>query len=170
RVFLRFDRFDRFVSALVYVPRDRYDTHVRERIHAILARAFHGRMTASTPILDDTALARVHYIIGRNDGVRPRVDVHTLEREIAAAIRTWEDGFHSALIAAHGEVEGAQLFQEQAQGFADRYRDVFPPEEAVRDLDEIRGLIKADAAVKARVYRKKDDAHSALRIKLYISG
>ncbi len=29
RVFLRFDRFDRFVSALVFVPRDRYDTHVR---------------------------------------------------------------------------------------------------------------------------------------------
>lgn len=170
RVFLRFDRFDRFVSALVYVPRDRYDTHARELIHAILARAFHGRMTASTPILDDTALARVHYIIGRNDGVRPNVDVHSLEREIAAAIRTWEDGFHTALIAAHGEVEGARLFQEQTQGFPERYRDVFPPEEAVRDLDEIRGLIKANAGIKARVYRKTDDAHSTLRIKLYISG
>ncbi len=170
RVFLRFDRFDRFVSALVYIPRDRYDTHVRERIHALLARAFHGRMSASTPILDDTALARVHYIIGRNDGARPYVGVHDLEAKIAAAIRTWEDGFLTALVSVHGEVDGQHLFQEQAQGFPHRYRDVFPPEEAVHDLDEIRGLTKSGGGIKARVYRKKDDVHSALRLKLYIIG
>ncbi|HEY1708994.1 MAG TPA: NAD-glutamate dehydrogenase [Rhizomicrobium sp.] len=170
RVFVRFDRFDRFVSALVYVPRDRYDTAVRERIHAILARAFHGRTSAATPILDDSALARVHYIVGRNDGARPHVDVHQLEKEISEAIRTWDDSFLAALIAKHGEVEGQDLFHDQAQGFPPRYRDVFAPDEAVRDLDEVRGLMKTNGAVKARVYRKADDAHSALRLKLYITG
>jgi glutamate dehydrogenase len=170
RVFLRFDRFDRFVSALVYVPRDHYDSAIREKIHALLAKAFHGRMSAATPLLDDTALARVHYIIGRNDGARPFVDVHELEKEIAAAIRTWDDGFLTALVSAHGEIDGAKLYHEQAQGFPARYRDVFGPTEAVQDLDELHKLSSSKGVLKARVYRKADDAHSALRIKLYILG
>src|SRR6202008_2385847 len=90
RVFLRFDRFDRFVSALVYVPRDRYDTHARERIHHILAHAFNGRLSAATPTVDESVLARVHYIVGRNEGARPHFSVKQLEDEIRSSIRTWE--------------------------------------------------------------------------------
>ncbi len=84
RVFLRFDRFDRFVSALVFVPRDRYDTHIREKIHAILAETFDGRMSAATPMLDNSMLARVHYIIGRNDGARARMSTSMCWKPISA--------------------------------------------------------------------------------------
>jgi len=172
RVFLRFDRFDRFVSALVYVPRDRYDTHVRERIHAILARAFHARMSASTPLLDDSVLARVHYIIGRNDGPRPHVQVHALEHEISRSIRTWSDGFVGALIDAHGESDGQRMFHTQAKAFGDRYCDTFGPEEAVVDLDELMALARSKDGfkIKARVYRHTDDEHNAVRLKLYVLG
>ncbi|HEX4533500.1 MAG TPA: NAD-glutamate dehydrogenase, partial [Rhizomicrobium sp.] len=172
RVFLRIDRFDRFVSALVFVPRDRYDTEAREKIHAILAKAFNGRMTAANPMLDDSALARVHYIVGRNEGPRPVVDVHALEGEIKAAIRTWEDGFSSALAQTHGEADGQRVFQLASSAFPARYRDAFAPDEAVRDLDELHALAK-DArglAVKARAYRHADDAHAVLRLKLYVLG
>ncbi|HET7334674.1 MAG TPA: NAD-glutamate dehydrogenase, partial [Rhizomicrobium sp.] len=172
RVFVRVDRFDRFVSALVYVPRDRYDTHAREKIHAILAKAFDGRMSAATPALDQSVLARVHYIVGRNDGPRPQVDVHALEADIRAAIRTWDDGFATALGDEHGEADGAILFQRQHNAFPVRYRDAFTPEEAVRDLDELLTLAKSenDPAIHARVYRHSDDAHAALRLKLYVLG
>jgi glutamate dehydrogenase len=172
RVFLRFDQFDRFISALVYVPRDRYDTHVREKIHAILARAFDGRMSAATPTIDDSVLARVHYIVGRNEGPRPQVDAHALEGEIRAAIRTWEDGFAAALMRAHGETQGQRLFHRHRDAFPARYRDAYSPEEAVRDLDELDGLVRARGGlpVKARAYRHADDAHGALRLKLYVLG
>ncbi|MDE3114288.1 MAG: NAD-glutamate dehydrogenase, partial [Pseudomonadota bacterium] len=170
RVFPRCDRFDRFVSALVYVPRDRYDTEVRETIHAILAKAFDGRMSAATPTIDESVLARVHYIIGRNEGPRPVVDVSALEGQIRSAIRTWEDGFADALIATHGEVEGARLFSEHGNAFPARYRDAFTPEEAVRDLDELSVLAGSGngTAIRARAYRALDDAHDALRLKLYV--
>jgi glutamate dehydrogenase len=172
RVFLRFDQFDRFVSALVFVPRDRYDTHVREHIHAILAKAFHGRMSAATPTIDDSALARVHYIVGREEGPRPTVDVRVLEDRIRAAIRTWEDGFADALVAAEGPVEGTRLFHRHAEAFPVRYRDAFSPEEAVRDLEELDRLVRSAETTKitARAYRHKTDAHSALRLKLYVLG
>ena len=51
RVFARVDRFDRFVSLLVYVPRDRYSSTVRERIGAYLAEAYNGHVSAFYPLL-----------------------------------------------------------------------------------------------------------------------
>ncbi|MEJ0026977.1 MAG: NAD-glutamate dehydrogenase [Rhizomicrobium sp.] len=172
RVFLRFDRFDRFVSALVFVPRDRYDTHARERIHEILAKALNGRLSSATPTIDDSVLARVHYIIDRNEGARPRVSVHQLEEQIRGAIRTWDDGFAQAMEAVHGETEGMRLTQERQAHFSPGYRGSFTPMEAVHDLDEIAGLAKLEAGfkIKARVYRRHADAHDALRLKLYILG
>jgi glutamate dehydrogenase len=172
RAFLRFDRFDRFVSALVYVPRDRYDGKVREKIHAILAKAFNGRLSASTPVLDDSVLARVHYIVGRNEGPRPQADIAALEAEIRAAIRTWDDGFLEALSARHGESEGLKLFQDRAQGFPARYRDAFAPHEAVEDMEALERLARSGEApaLQARVTRKPLDAHATLRIKLYGLG
>ncbi|HJW41553.1 MAG TPA: NAD-glutamate dehydrogenase [Rhizomicrobium sp.] len=172
RVFLRFDRFDRFVSALVFVPRDRYDTHARERIHEILATALNGRLSASTPTIDESVLARVHYIIGRNEGARPQVSVTQLEEQIRGAIRTWDDGFSQAMEEVHGESEGLRLVQEHQVQFPPAYRGSFAPIEAVHDLDEIAGLARArnGLRIKARVYRRHADAHDALRLKLYILG
>ena len=171
RVFARFDRFDRFVSVFVYVPRDRYSTDVREKIHAVLARAFHGRQALATPTLDDSALARIHYIVGRNEGPRPEVDLGALEGEIRDAIRTWEDGFADALVAAHGDEHGARLFRRHAPVFPPRYRDAFTPEEAVRDLAELTALFAAEGRpIKARAYRHSGDERTAVRLKLYVAG
>jgi len=172
RVFLRFDRFDRFVSALVFVPRDRYDTHARERIHEILAKALNGRLSAATPTIDESVLARVHYIIGRNEGARPQVSVQLLEEQIRGAVRTWDDGFAQAMETVHGETDGMRLTQERQAHFSPGYRGSFSPMEAVHDLDEIAGLAKIEHGLKlkARVYRRHTDPHNALRLKLYILG
>jgi glutamate dehydrogenase len=170
RVFLRFDRFDRFVSALVYLPRERYDSQAREKIHAILARAFNGRMSAATPSIDETQLVRIHYIVGRNAGLRPVVEARQLETEINAAIRTWGDGFVQALIREFGEQQGLRLLRRHAGSFPPRYRDVFGPEEAVRDLGEVEDLNRAGDLVRARAYRMPTDGRSTLRMKLYVAG
>jgi len=60
RILLRHDRYDRYVSALVYVPRDRYDSRVRERIADILTTEFDGHISAYYPHFNDTPLARIH--------------------------------------------------------------------------------------------------------------
>ncbi len=172
RVFLRFDRFDRFVSALVFVPRDRYDTHARERIHHILAEALNGRMSSATPTIDESVLARVHFIVGRNEGTRPQVSAHQLEEKVRATIRTWDDGFAEAMEQVHGEIEGMRLLQERQAHFSPGYRGTFMPMEAIHDLDEIVALaaIEQGPKLRARVYRKHADAHNALRLKLYVLG
>jgi len=170
RVFLRYDRYDRFVSALVYVPRDRYDTQAREKIHALLARAFNGRMSASTPMIDESLLARVHFIIGRNPGPRPVVEERQIEADIRAAIRTWGDGFIQSLIREFGEAEGLRLLRRHAGAFPARYRDAFSPDEAVQDLRELEQFIQSGGSVRARAWRLAHDSGSVLRLKLYVMG
>jgi glutamate dehydrogenase len=172
RVFVRFDRFDRFVSVLVYVPRDRYDTQAREKIHRILADAFHGRMSAANPTLDDSVLARVHYIVGRESDERPQVTARALETRIRAAIRTWDDAFAEALSTHYGEDEGARLYHAREAQFSPGYTGMFSPSEASLDLEELEHLAarKDGLALDVRAYRKADDEPSALRLKLYLLG
>src|SRR4029078_2043111 len=78
RVLARGDRFDRFVSALVYVPRERYSGQVRAQIGEYLAGAFQGHVSAYYPYIHDAPLTRVHFIIGRNSGPTPDPDRATL--------------------------------------------------------------------------------------------
>ena len=84
RVLARRDRFDRFVSVLVYVPRERYSGQVRAQIGEYLAEVFDGHVSAYYPYIHDAPLTRVHFIIGRRTGPTPDPDRATLEDKVSA--------------------------------------------------------------------------------------
>src|SRR5712672_1465860 len=79
RALARADKFDRFVSIIVFIPREKYDTDVRTRVGTFLAQAYKGRLSASYASFPEGSLARVHYIIGRSEGETPVVARATLE-------------------------------------------------------------------------------------------
>jgi glutamate dehydrogenase len=172
KLFLRFDRFDRFVSALLLAPRDHMSAKLRTDIHALLAKAFNGRMTASDAAADESALARLHYIIGRNEGPLPRVDVRDLERQISQLITTWDDGLADAMCASLGRSEGFARLAALSPHFSPGYRDNFPAHEGARDLGVLEDLATSgdDLKLHAHVWRKEGDAAPALRLKLYVLG
>ncbi len=68
RVLPRRDRFDRFVSVLVYVPRERFDSGVRKAIGDYLAGVYKGRVSAFYPFFPEGPLVRVHFIIALSPG------------------------------------------------------------------------------------------------------
>ena len=86
RAFTRIDRFDRFVSVLLYVPRDRYNTRVRERIGALLSETYDGRIAAFYPYFPEGPLVRVQFIVARFAGETPQADVSLLEHRIAEIV------------------------------------------------------------------------------------
>jgi glutamate dehydrogenase len=139
RLFVRTDRFDRFVSALVYVPRDRFNSGVRERIGALLGEAYNGRIAAYFPYFPtEGPLVRVQFIVGRYSGVTPQVDVAELERRIGDIVRTWEDRLLDAL-AAPGD-GSAGLKAKYGAAFPIGYQETFPPERALEDIKRIERL------------------------------
>jgi glutamate dehydrogenase len=110
RLFLRRDPFARFVSCLVYVPRERYDTELRRRFQKLLQEALGGTEVDYQAQVSEAMLARIQFIVRTPDGIPSEVDPAELEARLAEAARSWTDRLAEALIDAHGEEEGNQLF------------------------------------------------------------
>ena len=99
RLFLRRDKYSRFISALVYLPRERFNTDVRLRIEAMLKDALHGEYVDSSVVLGESPLAQVHLIVRPKPGEMLDVDTAELEQKLAQVLRNWQDDLREALVA-----------------------------------------------------------------------
>jgi glutamate dehydrogenase len=141
RVLARRDRFDRFVSVLVYVPRERYDSHIRAKIGAYLAGVFIGRVSAFYPFFpEEGPLVRVHFIIGRSGGATPVVERATLEQEVESIIRTWGDGLNDALALVNSSDRARELFTRYRDAFSEGFHEAYSPAIAAGDIRVVEGL------------------------------
>ena len=169
RLFPRRDPFDRFVSVLLFLPRDRYDSAVEKKAGEILARGWGGRVSASYPSFPDQPLARVHYIVGIRPGDHPEPDVAGLEAQIAEAARTWDDRFADALLASGMPPEQvADILRRYGSAFPPGYRDLFGADEALADI-AVMDAVSADP-IKVRAYRTPQETNLQFRFKLYREG
>ena len=140
RVLARRDRFDRFVSVMVFVPRERYDSDIRVKIGEYLASAFVGRVSAYYPFFPEGPLVRVHFIIGRSGGATPEVDRATLETEVANIVRSWADGLMAALSLVHAPAKARELFGRYREAFSEGFHEAYAPSVAAGDIRVIEGL------------------------------
>lgn len=176
KTFTRKDPFDRFVSVLVFIPREKFEAAVRERIGRILAAAWGGRLSAWYPQLSDAPLVRVHYIIGVTPGDHPTPDPVALEAAITEAGRGWVDRFETAARQAGvEEVQIGALSAQWAEAFGAGYRDRYDAVEAVADLQQIdrlnqTGERSGGEPVVVRAFRASDDSALRFRFKLYRRG
>ncbi|MBO0903872.1 NAD-glutamate dehydrogenase [Jiella sonneratiae] len=165
RVLPRVDKFDRFASIIVYVPRDRYDSRLRERIGHLLAETYDGHVSAYYPAFPEGLLARVHIIIGRAGDPTPEVDVERLEARIAEMAKNWEDEF----VAALGRSGAPSHHQRFASGLPGSYRDSVAPAEAVTDVAVIEHLTDEEPLF-VDFYRRDGDSTDTVRLKIYHLG
>ena len=176
KTFTRLDPFDRFVSVLTFIPRERFDASVRERIGKILVAAWGGRLSAWYPQLSDQPLVRIHYIVGVTPGDHPCPDQAALDAAITEAGRSWIDRFESALRDANvDDVAVGPLSARWAEAFGAGYRDRYDATEAVRDLQavdalNVTGLNDGGEPVAVRAFRSESDGPLNLRFKLYRRG
>ncbi|ESZ18076.1 NAD-glutamate dehydrogenase [Mesorhizobium sp. L48C026A00] len=165
RALVRADQFDRFVSILVFVPRDRYDSVVREKIGTYLKTMFQGRLSAYYPAFPEGGLARVHFIIGRSGGRTPKVDQATIEAAIRAIVRTWDD-----ILRETAEETGADAaLTAIASRFSGSYRDSFSPAEALADAGRI-ARISAANPIAIDYYRHANQEPHQAALKIYHHG
>jgi glutamate dehydrogenase len=169
RLIVRREAFGRFVSCIVFVPRDRFDTSVRERIQKILLHAFNGESVDFTVHVSESVLARCYLIIHTPPGSPFECDPAQLESELAATARTWSDELQSVLIQSRGEEAGAKHFRRYHGAFPVAYRDEFTPGAAVRDIEDIEKALTADRPVLA-LYRPLGAPSDQLRFKMFAGG
>ena len=140
RMFVHREQYGRFVSCLVYLPRDRYNTPVRVRIADLLLDEFGATSYEWNTYLSASVLARLHFVLRVDPLVTPNIDLAALEARVAAAARAWTDDLRDALISVCGEEEGLDLFRVWSNAFPASYQENNPAAEAVADLTELRAL------------------------------
>ncbi len=165
RLFVTRDQLDRFVACTLCMPRDRFNTENRLRAGRILADEFKGDQVDWRLQRSESLIVRVDYVIHTPNGVPEDVEVAEVESRIARETRNWADDLRAALISAHGEQRGAELFGQ--------YRDAFPPGyradnraiQAVEDIDDIEELRAARRPI-LTTYRRASESAEMIRCQL----
>ncbi|RNM13618.1 NAD-glutamate dehydrogenase [Nocardioides pocheonensis] len=170
KLFLRKDVYNRFWSCLVYLPRDRYNTTVRERIAAILKEHLHGDSLEYTANIGASSAARLHFVVRPAPGEAiAEPDVADLERRCVEAARSWRDDFTSAVIAEYGEEQGSRLARRYAHSFPEAYKEDYPPRTGAADLGRLEE-IEDERVIGLSLYETPDSAPGEARLKIYRVG
>jgi glutamate dehydrogenase len=166
RLFVRRDPFERFVTCLIYAPRENYTTEVRQKWQALLMQGFNGTSSDFNVHLSESQLARVMITVRTTPGHIPAYDVRALEAELAAAARRWDDDLKQALVETQGEARANTLFRQFGGAFPAGYREDFPARAAVPDIEMMDRLTDGEP-LGMSLYRPLEAAPNALRFKLF---
>ncbi|HYN60592.1 MAG TPA: NAD-glutamate dehydrogenase, partial [Rubrivivax sp.] len=169
RLFLWRDPYDRFVSCLVYVPREAYSTELRRKFQAILMSAFAGQRADSDVLLGDMLLARVHFTIRTQPGQVPQFERGEIEAALTAASRRWDDELRDALVDEVGEGHGMALYKHWGAAFPQVYRECFRARAAVPDVLKI-ATMSAEQPLGLTLYRPLGATARNLGFKVYRLG
>ena len=164
RMFVRSDPYGRYLSCLVYLPRDRYTTAVRRRMENLLLTRLGGATIEYTARVTESVLARLHFVLRMPLG-RPLgdLDIRGLERELTLTTRSWEDDFADLV----GELDEAERLTELASALPEAYKEDYAPGQAIHDLTALSGLT-GPASMSMTVHPPvRDDDEADLRLKIF---
>ena len=152
RLFLRPDAYGRYVSCLVYLPRDRYTTQVRLRAQEILRSAFGGVSVDYSAMVGNSALARLHVVVHAAPGCPlAKVDQAALQTRIAAAVRSWDDDLAAEAQRQLGAERAAVVLRTCANSIPQTYKADTMPADALADLAVVQRLREESAPFALRL-------------------
>jgi glutamate dehydrogenase len=168
KLFARADPFGRFVSALVYVPRDLYTSRLREAAGQMLAQELKGSIARYEVELREEGLARVHYVVDVADAASFSADQEiALDRRLRQLVRGWEEDLEAALAELTTPTRAARLARSHGRAFSASYRAQHQPAEAAADIMALATLEDEDDRT-VRIMAAPEPGQ--LRLKLYRLG
>lgn len=159
RLFLRQDIFKRFYSCMVYLPRDLFNTELRQKFQNILMKDLHGKSSSFIPKFLPSILCRIDFLINTDPADQVEPDIHALEEKLRAAARNWRDDLRALLLKRLGEHHGNFVYNKYARAFSSSYRDDFSVETALLDIAEIEHLLEVNETLAIDLERDETDAH-----------
>ncbi|HSX85035.1 MAG TPA: NAD-glutamate dehydrogenase [Cellvibrio sp.] len=166
RLFMRKDLFGKFVTCLVYVPRDVFTTRLRLKIQALIGEALGTQECEFTTWFSESILARVHLVFKVDPNRALYYDQQELQARIVAITRSWDDDLQDALLDAHGEEKTMEVLQQYREAFPSAYQETYDSRTAVHDIDSIAELRDArDIAMS--FYQPAGAEDHVLRFKIF---
>lgn len=166
RLFVRRDIFERFVSCIVFLPRERFGSDLREQVQAILSRSFGGKVSAYYTQMTESPLARVQVVVSTRPGHVPEVDIPAIEAEIAKVAHRWSDALFESLSERFDDETADELLRMYGKAFPKAYINDHDTSSAVYDINKINDVIKTGHAA-LELFRVPSDADNIVHLKWY---
>lgn len=167
RLFIHRDRYGRFFSCMVYVPRELFNTKVRKIIHGILLENLGGDGQEFNVQLSDSVLARLYFVLHVPPESNPQYDITEIENQLKEATRNWADDLHDALIESYGEEQGMRYFRRYGDAFRADYIEYYSPRTAIYDIQHMETLSEETDRLAMSLYRPLESPDGLLRFKLF---
>jgi glutamate dehydrogenase len=170
RLLARRDPFLRFYSLLIYVPRDRYSTEVRQRIEQIVLDGFGGVSVETQVQISDSNHARVHVVVRTDPDDRRNVDLAAIEKRIAQAATTWTDRLRAVLVSKHDEAAVLALAHRYRHAFPLAYEEDVAPADALEDLADLEALRSDPNSPRLNLHRPAQQDPKRVHLKIVKLG
>ena len=166
RLFSRIDHYQRFVSCLVYIPRDKFNTELRLKVQKVLKDAYGGTSSGFTTEFNESDHARVHIHVRTVPGQINEVDTAALETKLTALMESWSDHYQRMLLDNVGEQQANTLKRQFLEHIPAAYKERFDARSAVEDTKRLAAL-SDEQSMNWHLYRSTGDAGNMLHLKLY---
>ncbi len=166
RLFSRVDHYQRFVSCLVYIPRDKFNTELRIKVQKVLEAAYGGTSSGFTTEFNESEHARVHVHVRTVPGEVNTVDNSDLEVELSALMESWQDNYQQVMLDNVGEQQANALQRRFLNYIPAAYQERFDARTAVEDTKRLAGL-NDESPMLWHLYKSTGDASNQLHLKLY---
>ncbi|KTC65095.1 NAD-glutamate dehydrogenase (plasmid) [Legionella adelaidensis] len=166
RMFARTDVYRRFISCLVYVPKERFNTELRQAMQDELEKAFNATEITFSTHFSESALARIHFIIRINPQDTKKYDFKEIEKKLIEIGRSWIDDLQQFLYETYGEEEANRLYNKYKDAFPAVYTASFSPRTAVFDIKHVEEL-NEEHSLGMNFYRPLDEFAENFRLKIY---
>lgn len=143
-VFVREDAYGRYVSCLVFVPRDNFNSQLIVRVQNVLMETFHGVEANYATYFYTPVLTRIHYIIRLESKKKVRYQIEALQARLSEVAKSWQDHFKEAALDYFGEERGNQIVNKYHDAFSAGYREAFTAIHSLADIEHIEALPSAD--------------------------
>ncbi len=137
---MRPDPLSRGLALMVIMPRDRFDTHVRQRIQGFLAERLEAdHVDYNLAMGGDEAQVRLHFFFTTETTI-DSVDLPDLDRKIAEFTRSWREHLLDEMLKRHDRSEARRLVNRYAHAFEEGYRAEVSIEQATHDIENLETL------------------------------
>ncbi|MDP3562052.1 MAG: NAD-glutamate dehydrogenase [Legionellaceae bacterium] len=166
RMFSRLDVYHRFISCLVFVPKDLFNTGLRRDMQNILYESFNATEITFSTLFTESVLARIHFMIRIDPKQNVDFDYKEIEQKLIEVGRSWSEELQSLLYGAYGEEKANYLYSYYKNAFPTVYTASFTPRVAVSDIKHIEELSEENT-LSMNFYRPLDEFSESFRLKIY---
>ena len=166
RLFIRRERFGRFYSCLVFIPREQFNTENREKIQDVLKRALKGGPLDYAVKVSESKLARLRVIVRPRAGAEVSYDLGALEQKIVDAVRSWTDELKSILVEKLGEEVGLSEAALFGRAFPEAYKEDVSPWVAAFDVENAAAVYRGED-LRMSLYRPQKSRGGMIRFKVF---